>query len=110
MKFSITLFGLVQALKFTARTQPEFAERLKQKNFTAQFRLQDNSQGRWIQFDNGKIRSRKGIHESPDLSIHFKSQAIAEEFLSLPVNHLVQIDAMKTSKSEPKARMSWRCG
>ncbi len=98
MKFSITLFGMVQALRFTARTQPEFADRLKERNFTAQFKLQDNSQGRWIQFENGKIRSGKGIHEKPDLCIYFKNQAIAEEFLNLPVDHLVQIDAMKNFK------------
>ena len=98
MKFSITLFGMVQALRFTARTQPEFAERLKERNFTAQFKLQDNSQGRWIRFDNGKIESGKGIHEKPDISVYFRNQAIAEEFLSVPADHLVQIDAMKNFK------------
>lgn len=98
MKFSIILFGMVQALRVTARMYPEFADRLKQKNFTAQFKLQDNSQGRWLKFEDGKIRSRKGIHKNPDISICFKNQAIAEEFLSLPVDHLVQIDAMKNFK------------
>ena len=77
MKFSIILFGMVQALRVTAYMHPEFAERLKQKNFTAQFKLQDNSEGRWVKLENGKISSRKGICENPELSIIFKNKAIA---------------------------------
>jgi trimethylamine-N-oxide reductase (cytochrome c) len=89
---------MVQALRFTARTQPEFAQRLKEHDLIAQFKLQDNSKGRWIQFDKGKIKSGKGIHDNPDVSIYFKNQAIAEEFMSLPADHLVRIDAAKNFK------------
>jgi molybdopterin guanine dinucleotide-containing S/N-oxide reductase-like protein len=98
MKFSVILFGMVQALRVTARIRPEFADRLKQKNFTAQFKLQDNSEGRWVKFENGKISSKKGICENPDLSIFFKTKAIAEEFLTPPFDQLVRIDAMKNFK------------
>ncbi|MDH3512820.1 MAG: molybdopterin-dependent oxidoreductase, partial [Gammaproteobacteria bacterium] len=98
MKFSIILFGMVQALRVTARMHPEFADRLKQKNFTAQFKLEDNSEGRWIKFQDGKISSRNGICENPDVAIFFKNKAIAEELLTLPVDHLVRIDAMKNFK------------
>jgi hypothetical protein len=98
MKFSIILFGMVQALKFTARTHREFADRLKQRDFTAQFKLQDNSEGRWLKFENGKIKSKKGICENPDLSIIFHNKAVAEEFLTPPFDHLVRIDAAKNFK------------
>jgi len=98
MKFSIILWGLVQALRVTARLYPKFANRVAERNLIAQFKLEDNSEGRWIQFDSGKIRSRKGIHKNPDLSIYFKTKAIAEEFLTPPFDQLVRIDAAKNFK------------
>ena len=55
MKFSIILWGLVQALRLAVRFYPKFAARVKERDLIAQFKLKDNSAGRWIQFDNGKI-------------------------------------------------------
>ncbi len=98
MKFSIILWGMVQALRVSARLYPEFAEHLKERNLTAQFKLQDNSEGRWLRLQNGKISSKKGIHENPDLTIFFKNKAIAEEFLTPPFDQLVRIDAAKNYK------------
>jgi len=98
MRFSILLFGMVQALKITARMHPDFRERLKEKNFTAQFKLQDNSEGRWIKFENGKIKSKKGLCENPDISVFFRNRAIAEDLMTPPVDQLAQIDAMKNFK------------
>ena len=98
MRFSIILFGMVQALRLVARLYPEFAARLKERDLVAQFKLQDNSAGRWVQIDKGKVRSRKGIHEKPDFSIVFKNRAIAEEFLTPPFDQLVRIDAAKNFK------------
>ena len=98
MNYSVLLFGMVQALKFTARTRPEFAARLAERDLTAQFRLKDSPRGRWIQLEGGKIRSGKGLCDDPDLSIVFKNQAIAEEFLTPPFDHLVRIDAAKNFK------------
>lgn len=98
MNFSVILFGMVQALRVTARIYPEFAEHLKQKNLTAQFKLQDKPEGRWLKLENGKITSKKGIYQNPDLSIIFKNKAIAEEFLTPPFDQLVRIDAAKNFK------------
>ena len=98
MRFSIILFGMVQALRLVARLYPKFRDRLKQRNLIAQFKLQDNSEGRWVQIENGKVRSRKGIHEKPDFSVIFKNKAIAEEFLTPPFDQLVRIDAAKNFK------------
>ena len=98
MKFSFLLWGLVQALKVTAWLYPAFAARLRERNITAQFKLQDNSAGRWIKFENGKIKSKGGIHPNPDLSIFFQNQAVAVEFLTPPFDHLVRIDAAKNFK------------
>ncbi len=98
MNFSIILWGMVQALKATALIHSEFAARLKERDLTAQFKLQDNSKGRWVTLKNGKVSSGKGICENPDIAIIFKNQAIAEEFLTPPFDQLVRIDAAKNFK------------
>ena len=98
MKSSIILFGMVQALRLAATVYPEFSQRLKLRDITAQFKLKDNSEGRWISIKKGKIHSRTGILENPDLSIVFQSSAIAEEFLTPPFNQLTRIDAAKNFK------------
>ena len=98
MKFSLILWGMVQAMRVTAMQYPEFAKRLREKNLTAQFRLRDNSKGRWIVLENGKIRSKAGIHTKPDVAIVFQNEAIAESFLTPPFDQLERIDAAKNFK------------
>ncbi len=98
MKFSVILWAMVQLMRVTALWYPRYADRLKERNLTAQFRLQDEPEGRWVRLENGKIRSRKGLCENPDLTIIFKNRAIAEEFLTPPVDQLVRIDAAKNFK------------
>jgi len=110
MKFSILLWGLVQALKLAARFYPAFAARIRERNIIAQFKIQDNSAGRWIKFENGKIKSGSGIHPKPDLSIFFQNEAIAVEFLTPPFDQLVRIDAAKNFKvgmSGPDELVVW---
>ncbi|MCY3987123.1 MAG: molybdopterin-dependent oxidoreductase, partial [Gammaproteobacteria bacterium] len=98
MRFSIILWAMVQALRFTRLRYAEFRNRLKERNVIAQFKLLDNSAGRWVQIENGRIRSGKGIHENPDFAVIFKNRAIAEEFLTPPFDQLVRVDAAKNFK------------
>ena len=51
MNISMILWGIPQAMRATALVYPEFAERLKEKNLVAQFKLKDKGKGRWIQLD-----------------------------------------------------------
>lgn len=104
MKLSIILWGIPQAMRIAARLYPAYGERLKQKNLTAQFRLKDQPVGRWIKLENGKITSNNGLHPSPDLSIIFKSKAIAESFLTPPFDQLERIDAAKNFKVSMEGR------
>ena len=71
-KFSLILFGLAQTLKIQARRYPAFAERLKEKNFTAQMRTKDGKAGRYFTFKDGKVISRKGLHPNPEVELIFK--------------------------------------
>ena len=60
MNLSMILWGMPQALRATALIFPEFAERLKERDLVAQFKLQDKPEGRWIKLENGKISTKSG--------------------------------------------------
>ncbi len=98
MNLSVLLWGIPQAMRAVAKIYPQYAARLREKNLIAQFRLRDKPEGRWIQLENGKVRSGAGLHAKPDLTIHFKNKAIAESFLTPPFDMLERIDAAKNFK------------
>jgi trimethylamine-N-oxide reductase (cytochrome c) len=98
MNLTVLLWGIPQAMRAAARMYPEYAARLRERNLVAQFRLRDKPEGRWIQLENGRVRSRKGLHARPDITVHFKNKAIAENFLTPPFDLLERIDAAKNFK------------
>jgi len=98
MNLSVLLWGIPQAMRAAARVYPEYAARLKERNLVAQFRLRDRPEGRWIQLDGGRVRTGKGLHAKPDLTLHFQNRAIAEEFLTPPFDLLTRVDAAKNFK------------
>ena len=98
MNLSLILWGIPQAMRVAARVYPDYAARLKERDCIAQFRLRDVPEGRWVQLKGGKISSGKGLHQNPDLTIHFKNKAIAENFLTPPFDLLERIDAAKNFK------------
>ena len=110
MKFSVILWGLVQALRLTKLWYPKFAARVKERDVIAQLKLKDESIARWIQFENGKIKSGAGMHESPDLTLWFHNKKVAVEFLTPPFDQLTRIDAAKNFKvgmSGPDELVVW---
>jgi hypothetical protein len=72
--------------------------------------LRDKPEGRWIQLENGKIRTGKGLHAKPDVTLFFKNAAIAESFLTPPFDMLERIDAAKNFKIGLEARTTWPSG
>ncbi len=94
--FSIILFGLKQMLRRAARKYPSFKNRLKEKNFTTQIKVMDNSEGRYFTFSDGNIISKRGIHPSPEVSMNFSSAGLAFKLLMPPRNYLSLISAMKS--------------
>ncbi|NIR14246.1 MAG: pyrogallol hydroxytransferase large subunit, partial [Desulfobacterales bacterium] len=110
--FFIILFSLEKMIRFMAKRHPTYNARLKEKNFTAQIKIQDNSQGRYFTFKDGQVTSKRGIHASPDLSMAFRSarlgvellmpicltfisERLAARFLPPPGPQLAMINAMK---------------
>ncbi|MBW1668622.1 MAG: molybdopterin-dependent oxidoreductase [Deltaproteobacteria bacterium] len=94
-QFSMILFGLEKIMKYAARKYPSFAARLKEKNFIAQIKLRDNSQGRYFIFKDGKVRSKNGIYPSPDITMTFQSAALAAKLMKPWRSQLDVISAMK---------------
>ncbi|MBW1676494.1 MAG: molybdopterin-dependent oxidoreductase [Deltaproteobacteria bacterium] len=93
--FSIILFGLDLMLKRATRKYPSFKNRLKKKNFIAQIKVKDNSQGRHFTFKNGNIISKAGIHPSPDVTIVYRNACLAAKLMRPNRDQLEQINAMK---------------
>ena len=110
MKLSVVLFGIVQFLRLQAMRHPSFRKRIKEKNMIAQLKLADNSVGRYIEFKNGKILSKSGIHPKPDVVVFFKNERVALKVLSLNKDYLFNLDAMKNFKmgiTGPDELTSW---
>ena len=95
VKFSMILYGLTHALNYRARRYPEFAERLKEKNFTAQVVTADKSIGRRYSFKDGRVGSSSGIDPRPDITITVASAEIGARLFVPWVDQLERIEAMK---------------
>ena len=96
MQFATILFGLEKVIHRTAKKYPAFKARLAEKNFTAQIKIVDDSVGRYFTFDRGKVSSRRGLHDNPDICMMFKDAELAVKLLLPPRNHLAMINAMKS--------------
>jgi len=96
MQFATILFGLEKVIHRTAKKYPAFKARLAEKNFTAQIKIIDDSVGRYFTFDRGKVSSRRGLHDNPDICMMFKDAELAVKLLLPPRNHLAMINAMKS--------------
>ncbi len=94
-RFSVILYGLYQTLRFMARRHPTFAQRLAEKNLTAQMRTADNTVARWYTFKDGRVSSGKGLHRAPDVTVTVANADLGARLFWLRVDHLERIEAMK---------------
>jgi molybdopterin guanine dinucleotide-containing S/N-oxide reductase-like protein len=97
-RFAAILFGLGQLLKLQVRRHRTFAERVQQRNLIAQIMARDERIGRWFEFRNGRIISRRGLSPKPDITLAFKNAALGASLLMPPINWLDQINAQKDFK------------
>ncbi len=79
--FSLMIFFLTPAVRFSACRFPAFGRRLKEKDVNLQIMLQDGSVGRCFYLKDGRIRSRRGIDPRPDYTIKFWDQHVAVKLL-----------------------------
>ena len=107
--FHALLFGLYQMLKHTARKYPAFRERLGEHNCVVQLRTNDKS-GRYFLFENGRVKSKKGLHPRPDAEIFWDTQDDAVELFKAPRDFQGRIDAMKNFRlgaKGPESLTTW---
>ena len=98
LQFDAILTALALGFKSLPRVKPQFKKRLAEKNGTVQIKLKDDSAGRFFVFKDGSVKSRKGIHPSPDVAVVFKDAPTALSLMSLKKDRLHQLNAMKTFK------------
>src|SRR5580698_1803823 len=94
-KLQVILFGAAQLLKMAARRHADFKARVKEHNFVAQIMARDEEIGRWIEFKDGTITSRAGLHDKPDVKLMFKNAGSGVALLTPPIDWLRQINAQK---------------
>ncbi|MBU2490848.1 MAG: hypothetical protein KKA60_15800 [Proteobacteria bacterium] len=82
MKFSLLLFGLCQFLKFSSLTNKAFKFAIKNAGVRMMFKTADNSQGRLLVFDKGRVTSRSGADHDFDVALVFKDAATGFSILS----------------------------
>ena len=99
-KVSVLLYGLEKLLRLTARRHPSFAARLKEKDLVAHVRLRDGTQGRTFTFEGGAVRSRAGLHGTPQVVLSFETAAIAARLLDPRRSQLDFVSAAKTFQME----------
>jgi trimethylamine-N-oxide reductase (cytochrome c) len=95
MQLQALLLGVSLAMNYTALRHPSFKQRLREKKFVAQVKVKDNSVGRSYRFGKGRVTSRPGIHDNPDMTISFKTAGLGVKLLTPPVDHMAFINAMK---------------
>jgi molybdopterin guanine dinucleotide-containing S/N-oxide reductase-like protein len=93
--FLLVLFVIRTLFWWTVIRFPFFKDRVKQKNFTVQIKLKDNSRGRYFTFQGGKIISKNGINHSSDVNMVFENAHLALEMLIPPRDFLALVSAEK---------------
>ena len=95
LKFSALLFGMLTMLRHKARKHPALAQRVAQRNFTAQIRTFDGDVARYFSFRDGRIESRGGLHPDPQITISIASAELGARLFTPWVQQLERIEAMK---------------
>ncbi len=95
MLFKLILCALPWLLRIAGWRSAEFKARLAERNIVVQIRTADSSSGRYIEFRDGAIHSRAGLHDTPTVALIFKSAAIGARLLMPPIDQLEQINALK---------------
>jgi trimethylamine-N-oxide reductase (cytochrome c) len=93
-----------------AARHPRFARRLAEKNFTAQMCTADKEVARYFTFENGRVRSGRGMHAAPDIVVSIANAGLALKLFSLHPDQLERVEAMKNFQLQaegPDALVNW---
>lgn len=93
--FYSTLKALPIMIGRAASKSASFKQDLARHNCVYQIKLKDNSAGRYYLFENGKVKSKRGVHPNPDAAMVFKNLDIAGKMLSPAPDMFYRIHAAK---------------
>lgn len=82
MKFQLLLFILGRKIKKRIKNDPDYKKKAAEKNCIIQIKTADNSKGRYYTFNDGEMKSTKGIADNPTVSLVWKDAATAFAILS----------------------------
>ena len=94
-KLKVILFVITQVLRHALRKHARVRKHVGQRRCVVQIKLKDDSIGRYYEFSGGSVKSRAGIHASPDVLMLFKDLSTALIFLNPKANHAEIIHAAK---------------
>lgn len=95
-RFITVLYGIDKLFRLTAIRNKAFKNRLAEINITVQIKLSDNSLGRYYVFRDGKVSSKSGIHNQPDITVYFRKIKSAVKLLVPPFDQLARVSAAKS--------------
>ncbi len=82
-------------LRVGALRDAAYRKRLRETTMIAQIRTRDGLTARWYEIRNGRIRSKGGLHENPDVCLTFANARIGAELLTPPIRWDRQVHAQK---------------
>jgi molybdopterin guanine dinucleotide-containing S/N-oxide reductase-like protein len=100
IRFGVTLFGLVGVIRLVARRHGEFRKLLAARDFTAQIKIDDDSQGRWYRFQGGKVTSGGGICAKPEVLLTYRSAGEAARLMTPWCKRMEMLDAIKNFRAD----------
>ena len=92
---STLLFAIPKVIALSGRKYPALGKMLKERNCVVQMRLRDESVARHIIFKDGKVRSKAGLCQNPDLDMTWETPELATHMFLRSRDFLERIHAMK---------------
>ncbi len=94
-RLAVILYGLTHFLRFAALRDAGFRARLREKRFVAQIRTRDGGVARSYEFTGRGVRSRRGLHPAPEVTLTFATAALGARLMTPPIDWSAQIAAQK---------------
>ncbi len=101
-RFDAALYALGLLFRRAAKRHPEVAAHLRSRDLVAQIQLRDGTRGRHFTFCGGAVRSKKGLHGAPDVTMVFETAHVAARLLKPNRSRLDFISAVKNFQVEAR--------
>jgi len=94
--FSAMLIGLYALMRYGIWRYPSYRAQLAEHDVIAQIRSLDTDTGRWFEIKGGRVRSGKGLHPQPDITLSYETAVAAVRLMLPPIDWQAQVEAAKS--------------